>query len=152
MNFSYINCKCIEGLVHLVRTHEGGRRSSKSVHHAYKREGADTSKYVRRKVLFARILQYFHMQDTFIIASLWRQLLLLCYMAFAIIFFLFLKCFAVLFSMELLIGHLKIFPLEMGGQTGKSTYAIGGHSMRTCAYNGKEGSYFCHFGAYVLTE
>ena len=36
-----------------------------------------------------------------------------------------LKRFTVFFSMELLIGYLKTYPLE-GGQMGKGTYGIGG--------------------------
>ena len=36
---------------------------------------------------------------------------------------------------------------------GKSSYAMGSHSKRTCAYDGGGGwSNFCHFGPYVLTE
>ena len=55
--------------------------------------------------------------------------------------------------MNLLIGYLKAFPLEMEGvQTGKSIYRMGGHSKRTCAYDGGRGSNFCHFGMYVLIE
>ena len=41
--------------------------------------------------------------------------------------------------MELLIGYLKRFPLEMeggGSQMGKSTYTNGGCSKRTPAYDG----------------
>jgi len=37
----------------------GRRGSSKSERHTYKGEGADTSKYVRKKSLFTRILWYF---------------------------------------------------------------------------------------------
>ena len=48
-----------------------------------------------------------------------------------------LKCFTVFFSMELLIGYLKTYPLE-GGQMGKSTYAMGGGSKRKCAHDGEE--------------
>ena len=35
---------------------------------------------------------------------------------------------------------------------GKSTYAMGDRSKRTCAYDGGGGSIFCHFGTYVLIE
>ena len=38
--------------------------------------------------------------------------------------------------MELLVGFLKTFPLEMGVRVGKSTYAMGGRSKRTCACDG----------------
>ena len=42
------------------------------------------------------------------------------------IIFLSLKCSTAYFSMELLIGCLKTFPLEIGeGPIGKSTYAMG---------------------------
>ena len=41
------------------------------------------------------------------------------------IIFLFLTCFTVFFSLEVLIGYLKTFPLEMGGQVVKNTYAMG---------------------------
>ena len=53
--------------------------------------------------------------------------------------FLFLKSSTVFFSMELLVGYLKTFLLEMrGGQRGKSLYAMeGGCSKRTCAYVGE---------------
>ena len=56
--------------------------------------------------------------------------------------------------MELLIGHLKTFLLEMGwggGQMGKSTYAIEGVLARVYLRTmGERGSNFCQFGAYVL--
>ena len=60
--------------------------------------------------------------------------------------FLFLKSSTVFCSMELLIGYIKIFLLEMrGGQRGKNFYAIeGGCSKRTCAYVG-EGAKFLPF-------
>ena len=35
---------------------------------------------------------------------------------------------------------------------GKSTYAMGGRSKRTCAYDGGGWLNFCYFGAYVLIE
>ena len=37
-------------------------------------------------------------------------------------------------------------------QVGMITYAMGGRSMRTYAYNGGLGLNFCHFGAYALVE
>ena len=43
--------------------------------------------------------------------------------------------------MEELIGYLKMFLLEMGGQIGKSIYADEGRD-----------SNFCHFGVYMLNE
>ena len=39
--------------------------------------------------------------------------------------------------MDLLIGYLKAFPLEIvGGLDGKDYIRNGGHNKRTCAYNG----------------
>ena len=32
-------------------------------------------------------------------------------------------------------------PVRIGGQIGKSTYAIGGRSLHMCAYDGGRGSY-----------
>ena len=56
--------------------------------------------------------------------------------------------------MDLWIGYIKTFPLEIGGQMGKSTYAmgvgVGVRSKRTCAYNGGGESNLSHFGAYSL--
>ena len=46
----------VRGSFNLVRAHERGRGSIKSVRHAYKGKGADTSKYVRKMPVFARIL------------------------------------------------------------------------------------------------
>ena len=52
---------------------------------------------------------------------------------FAMIISLSLKCFTLFFFVELLIGYLKIFPLGMGGQMGKSTYGMGVvASVRVC--------------------
>ena len=45
-SFSFINPRMV--VIHLVRTHEGGRESSKCLHRTYKGEGVDTSKYVRK--------------------------------------------------------------------------------------------------------
>ena len=45
------------------------------------------------------------------------------------------------FTMRLLIGYLKTYPIETGGKIGKNAYATGGGS-----------SNFCPFGAYILTE
>ena len=63
-----------------------------------------------------------------ILCCLWPLLSLLFYNEFAMIIFLSLKYFTVCFSIELLIGCLKIFPLEIGAgrQLGKSTYPMGG--------------------------
>ena len=57
--------------------------------------------------------------------------------SYAMIIFLSLKCFTVFFSMELLLGCLNAFPLEMeGGQMGKSKCAMGGaHRKGTCVYD-----------------
>ena len=58
------------------------------------------------------------------------------------IIFLSLEHFTIFFLMELLIGYLKILPLEMGSQMGKSTYAmVGGCIKRITAY-GEEGGQF----------
>ena len=41
-----------------------------------------------------------------------------------------LKSFTVFFAMDLLLGYVKAFPLEMGGgYMGKSTYALGGGGL-----------------------
>ena len=68
-----------------------------------------------------------------------------------------LKWFTVFFSMELLIGYLKTFPLEMGGggvrwvgvrlQWGEVEVVASEHVSTMGG-----GSNFCHFGAYVLIE
>ena len=51
--------------------------------------------------------------------------------------FLSLKYLTVFFSMELLLGYLSIFSLEVDSQMGKGTYAMKGvHSKLTCAYEG----------------
>ena len=54
-----------------VRTHKEGEGSSKSVHHAYKWEGVDTCKYVRKKSLFACILLYFYILYLHFVISLY---------------------------------------------------------------------------------
>ena len=49
------------------------------------------------------------------------------------------KCFTVFFSIELLIGYSKIFPLEMGGGIKWVREYVrnkGGRSKCTCAYDG----------------
>ena len=113
------------------------------------------STYVKTS-LFARIFYYFHAQGTFVIlCCLWRRLSLLFYKTFGMITFLSLKCSTVFFSMELLISCLKTFSLEMGGgegQMGRSRYAMGGRSKRTCTYDGERGSNSSHFGTYLLNE
>ena len=45
----------IYGVIHLVRTHKGGRGSSISVRHVHKGEGAYTWKYVRKNVPFLHV-------------------------------------------------------------------------------------------------
>ena len=60
--FEKIPCHCIDVLGIPTRGHSFStyarreRGSSKGVCHAYKREGVDTSMYIRKKSLFARIL------------------------------------------------------------------------------------------------
>ena len=69
-----------------------------------------------KMTLFACILSYFHMLHIFtILCCLWPRLSLLFYKTFAMIILLSLKSSTVCFSMELSIGYLKTFPLEMGG-------------------------------------
>ena len=51
-------------VIHLVRTHEGERGASNSLRHAYKGEGVDIFKYVRKKVPFCTYFLIFHMQST----------------------------------------------------------------------------------------
>ena len=76
----------------------------------------DTSKYLRKKVPSCIYFVIF---------------------SYAMIIFLSLKCFTVFFSMELLLGCLNAFPLEMeGSQIGKSKCAMGGaHRKGTCVYD-----------------
>ena len=65
------------------------------------------------------------MQDTFtILCCLWRRLSPRFYKTFAMVIFLSLTCFTVYFSVELLVGYLKTFSSEIGGQIGKCTYAM----------------------------
>ena len=52
----YYNSISLQGVIHLTRKHEGGAGSSKSVRQAYKGRAVDTTKYVLKKVPFARIL------------------------------------------------------------------------------------------------
>ena len=58
--------------------------------------------------------------------------------------------------MELFVGYLNTFLLEMGEDVRKvsarTQWGGGGHSMRTCTYDEGGGSNFWHFGAYVLIE
>ena len=78
------------------------------------------------------------MQGAFVVLScLWHQFSLLSYKAFAMIIFLSLKCFAVFFFMELLIGCFITFLLDIreGGQMRLSMYAMEGHSKCTCVYD-----------------
>ena len=108
-----------------------GRRSSKSARHAYNGgEGVNSSKYVRKKVPFI------------ILRCLWRQLSLLCYKALAMTILLSLKSFTAYFSMDLLIGCLKAFPLEMGVRWERVRTQWRGRSNRTCAYDGERGVKF----------
>ena len=61
-----------------------------------------------------------------ILCCLWRRLSLVFYKAFAMIIFLSLKFFTVLFSMELFIGYLKTFPLETEGGSERYEYVRNG--------------------------
>ena len=92
-----------------------GRGPSKCVRPAYK-EGrwlTHGSTYAKMS-LFARVLLDFHMLEAFtILCCLWRRLSLLFYKTFAMIIFLSFKLFTVYFFMELFIGYLKKFPLEI---------------------------------------
>ena len=54
--------------------------------------------------------------------------------------------------MDLLIGYLKAFPLEMEGIGWERVRTqLGGHSKWMCAYDGV-GANLCYFGAYALVE
>ena len=54
--------------------------------------------------------------------------------------------------MQLLIGYSKAFPLAIGGQIGKSTFAIGDAPSVHLHTMGGGGSNFRHFGVYVLIK
>ena len=90
-----------------------------------------------------------------ILCCLRRRLSLLLYKAFAIIISCFSNVLKSISLMELLIGYLKTFPLEIGvgGQKGESTYTMGG-GVEACVSVLKMGEWSnsCHFGAHVLTE
>ena len=132
-------------VIHLVCTHEMGRGSSNSVHHAYKEEGVDTSECVRQNSHFACICNIFFercFHRTFL--SLVTTFILLLCTTFAKVIF------------KLLIECVKNIPVRDGweGQMGNSTYAMGGGviaSNHVRMISGK-GSDFCHFGVYVLIE
>ena len=101
------------GVSHLVRTHEGGGESSKNVRHAYKkgRGGNLTHLSTRAKCPFCTysvIFSYFK-----IICCLWRRISLLFIKTLTTIIFLSLEIFTVYFSIELLIGPIKTFRLEV---------------------------------------
>jgi len=54
-------------------------------------------------------------------------------------------------SIELLIGCVNRFPLEIGGgKMGMSTYAMGVVANVHVRTTGEGESHFCHFGAYIL--
>ena len=58
-----------------------------------------------------------------------------------------------LFSTDLLIGYLRIFPVEMGGsQIYKGTDSMGGVVSCVRLPTIGRGVKFCHFGAYLLIE
>ena len=47
------------GVIHLLRTHEKRRRSSRSVRHACKGKGFDSSQFVRKNVAFCMYVLIF---------------------------------------------------------------------------------------------
>ena len=128
-----------------------------------RREAVDTSKCVSKSSPFLHVLRDIFICNKWIICNtsyvlhdiccLQQRLSLLLYKTFAMNCFLSLKRSTVFLSMEFFIGYSKTSLLEMGGgQVANSTYAIRGCSKRIWAYNGRRGSNFFHFGAYVLIE
>ena len=124
-----IASNCVtSGVIHLVRKHEGGRGSSKSVRHAYKGGGVATVcaqkvPFCKYNVVFSYAKCFYH--TLLILASIFiTDLQNICYDYFC------LSNALQSFSMELLSECLKTFLLEMGGgggsQMGKSMYTIGG--------------------------
>ena len=132
-------------VIHLVRMHEGGSR--KNVRHCAQGEVFDTPKYVRKWSLFARIFKYLHTQEDTFITVVFGDDFHYCFIKHLVKAFSCLSNALQSLSMELLIGCSTTFPLEMGGPLGKSTYAMGGRSKRTCAYErGGEGQTFPMMG------
>ena len=91
-----------------------------------KGSGADTFKYLCRKVAFI------------IFCCLWRRLSLLCKKAFAMVIFLS-QNLVQFFSLELLIIYLKTFPLKVGGGVRwvRVRMQWGSRSKHTFAYDGE---------------
>ena len=61
-------------------------------------------------------------------------------------------CLAVYIITDWMFKNYAVRNGGVGGQMGKSQYAMGGRSKRTSACNWGGGSNFCQCGAYVLIE
>ena len=90
----------------------------------YKKEGVDISKHVRKNSLLHAFCNIFMCQMLLSYFAVFGADF--HYKTFAMINFLSLKSFTVFFFMDLLIGCLKKFLLEMGGQIGRRMYEIRG--------------------------